>query len=421
MKNAAGFESALNPWLIGLRLVVVLVLAGSLLVSTSLLATPVAYELALPVLAALVISIVVHRLTRTSPLWAHPHALFANVVFDLVCIAALLAASGGAANPFSVILLVYVALAASTLPPKPTFVLSALSACTFGALFLMPKDPACHVDNSVAAFNNHLYGMWIAFVLGAGLVAYFLTGVRRAIRARDEELARLRLRDVQATKFEALGTLAAGTAHELGTPLGTMCVLAREIESGKLPEAEARERARTIVEQVERCQKVLARMRLGPRDLAVESDADLETAVPAAVSAWCAAHPDAVVQIRKLENGPVALAKSDVEAALGVLLDNAHAAMQAGHSGPIVVEAGVGPGGAYVTVEDEGSGIAEPIAARVGEPFFTTKPHGEGMGLGLYVVRRLLEPIGGELSIEPRAPHGTRVRLRFGAPTPVPA
>jgi two-component system sensor histidine kinase RegB len=278
---------------------------------------------------------------------------------------------------------------------------------------LVPSAPSCHVETSAAAFDNHLYGMWGAFAVGAALVAFFLTRVRRALKDRDDELEALRIRADQSAKLTALGTLAAGTAHELGTPLGTMCVLAREIELGTLSLDEARARAKTIIAEVDRCREVVSRMRAGGSKLGVASDADLGVTVPAAVATWRAAHPEVEIEIRRLEASSVMLSHSDVEAALSVLLDNAHAATQKGEPSPIVVEAGSEQGCSFVSVEDSGAGIPAEAYGRVGEPFFTTKPHGEGMGLGLYVVRTLLEPIGGRLEIERREPRGTRVSIRF--------
>lgn len=433
-RKGTAFGHTLLPWLLGLRSVIVVVLAVSLVAAERLLGLEVHSAIALPVLGLMALSVLAHRVVpaltaQSTPSREHHHPhmawlLVANVAFDILAIAVVLAASGGAANPFSAILLVYVALAASMLPAKPTFFLTALAACTFGALFLVPGTPSCHVDNSAAAFNNHLYGMWGAFAVGAALVAFFLTRVRRTLKERDDELEALRIRADQSAKLTALGTLAAGTAHELGTPLGTMCVLAREIEAGTLSTDEAKARAKTIIGEVERCREVVSRMRAGGSKLGVASDANLGVTVPAAVATWRAAHPEVAIEIRRLEAGSVMLSQSEVEAALSVLLDNAHAATatldDAGSNvaaNTIIVEAGIEHGCSFVSVEDSGAGISAEAHGRVGEPFFTTKPHGEGMGLGLYVVRTLLEPIGGRLEIERREPRGTRVSIRF-APLP---
>lgn len=413
-QRASPLGAHLLPWLLHLRSAVIVVLSGSLVASRTTLGLDVNFAIALPVIAAMAASVVLQR-RLSDPARAPQAVLFANVAFDIAAIAGVLAASGGAANPFSAILMVYVALAASLFPLRTTLALSAFAALTFGALFLVPMGPGCHMPVHEEAFNSHLYGMWAAFALGAVLVTVFLTRMRAAMREKDEELERLRLREEQADRFRALGTLAAGTAHELGTPLGTIFIAAGELAESDLPPDEVRARARMIADQVTRCRAVLTRMR--SRDTGHSAGlADLATSVPSAVASWQRANPEANVLVRTLASSPVSLSQADLDAALAVLLDNALAASKAGGRGdaPIVVEVGQEGRAGWLSVTDVGVGLEEEAQRRVGEPFFSTKPEGEGMGLGLYVVRTLLEPFGGGLDVESHAPSGTRVRLRFG-------
>ncbi len=413
-RTEARLEGSLLVWLFGLRWVIVLILAAALPSSSLWLGLPVSYAVAVPALVILAVAnLVFHRQRGPSRTVDRPALLTAHVVLDVVAIAVVLGASGGAANPFSAILLVYVALAASMLPPAATFFIAGLAACTFGALFFVPGSASCHVPG--VSFANHLYGMWVAFALGAGLVAFFLTRVRRALQRREAELAELTLRAHESMKFAALGTLAAGTAHELATPLGTVAVLASELEHASREDARAHGRA--IAEQIARCRAVLERMRPGARP-AEGGDADLATSVPLAVTAWRAAHPEVALEVRRATGALVPLAHADVEAALFVLLDNARAACPDAAGAPIVVEAGERDGVPFVSVEDAGVGISDDALPHVGEPFFTTKSVGEGMGLGLYVVRTLLGQAGGRLEIERREPSGTRMRMLFGLGTP---
>jgi two-component system sensor histidine kinase RegB len=413
----ARLGSSLLGWLFWLRWVIVAILAAALPASAWWLGLPVSYAVAVPALVVLgVANLVFHRKPGAARARAPRTYLAGHVVLDVFAIAVVLGASGGAANPFSAILLVYVALAASMLPPTATFFIAGLAACTFGALFFVPGSASCHVPG--VSFANHLYGMWVAFALGAGLVAFFLTRVRRALQRREAELAELSRRAHESMKFAALGTLAAGTAHELATPLGTVAVLASELEHASLEES--RVHARAIVDQVARCRAVLERMRPGARP-AEGGDADLATSVPLAVTAWRAAHPDVALEIRRATGALVPLAHADVEAALFVLLDNARAAGPSATGAPIVVEAGERDGVPFVSVEDAGVGIPDAALPHVGEPFFTTKSVGEGMGLGLYVVRTLLGQAGGRLEIEQREPTGTRIRMLFGLGSPEPA
>ena len=402
---------SLLRWLFGLRWVIVAILAAALPASERWLGLPVSYAVAVPALSVLALANVAPLLFRGPARSAiGQRSVVAHVVVDVLTISVVLGASGGAANPFSAILLVYVALAASMLPVGATFFIAALAACTFGALFFVPGSASCHVPG--ADFASHLYGMWVAFALGAGLVAFFLTRVRLALQDRERELAELSQRAQESMKFSALGTLAAGTAHELGTPLGTIAVLAGELSEGS--SEEVRRSAKAIREQVARCRAVLERMRPGATPTE-GGDAELATSVPTAVAAWRAANPEVEVQVRCESAGVVPLGHADVEAALFVLLDNARAAQAAaGRIAPIVVEAGERQGVSFVSVEDEGTGIAEDDLPRVGDPFFTTKGVGEGMGLGLYVVRTLLGPAGGPLQIARRSPAGTRIQMTFG-------
>ena len=410
---ARALDETLVPWVLALRWVVILVLVSSLPATTELLELHVHVPVIVATLAVLVAVNLGHRrLARALPAALRRHALFLNVAIDLVAITVFLAASGGAANPFSSILLVYVALGAALLPARAAFALAGLAALSFGALFLTPAESACCQEPVAPAFSNHLYGMWVAFILGACLVAFFVSRVRHAIEARDRELAELSARAERADKFAAVGTLAAGTAHELGTPLATISVFAGELESSPA----TAEQGAAIRAQVERCRAVLERMRPGARGEVAAGDADLADSVEAAVEVWRAAHPEADVRVESRGSAVVAMTRSDVEAAVCVLLDNALAATEAAAAaGPIVVRSGSERGSVFLTVEDEGVGVDPANVGRIGEPFFTTKETGQGMGLGLFVVRNLLEQLGGRLEVERRSPRGTSVRLCFAA------
>ncbi len=393
-----------------MRWVVIALLLVSLPASAHLLALPVRYEIAGAAIAALTLLNIALARTKAK-LGEIP--LAATVAADMAAIAVVLGASGGAANPMSALLLVYVALAAAMFGARITFSLAAFAACTFGALFLLPEDASCHVAPESAAFSRHLYGMWAAFALVAALVAAFVIEVRRALRARDAELERLRASSEAAARFAAIGTLAAGVAHELGTPLATIQVLAAELKRGDVADGASQ----PILDQVERCRAVLRRLQPGATGGPTGgAPVDLRESVLAGVDVWRAAHPESEVVIAGSDPCSVALERDDVQAALQVLLDNArHATQGAGSDGPIVVRTGVDvKEGVYLEVEDDGGGMDPAVAQRIGEPFLSTKAPGEGMGLGIYLVRNLLAELGGRVDVAARAPRGTRVRLWFG-------
>ncbi len=404
-------------WLLGLRWVVFALLALTLPIGARFFGFHVRYEIALPPLLLIAAaSLFLLRFARSAS-FVSSNLIACSVALDLLAIGAVLAGSGGAANPFSAVFFVHVALAASLLPAKTTFALSALAAAVFAALFAMPSGSCCANHSPNEGFSAHLYGMWLAFVVAAGLVAYFLTRVRHALESRNREIARLRKRAEESARFAALGTLAAGTAHELATPLGTIFVLASEIADNSASDGETRSQAGAIRQQVARCRDVIRKMAAGTPEHASASELlDLAAGVRQAVDLWKQAHPDAVVNVQGPDHatGRFDLAEDDVQAALSALLDNAWFAMQ-GETSPIWVNIEPEAQGLCVRVKDGGEGVPAALLERLGEPFLTTKEPGAGMGLGLYLVRTLLEQRGGCLDVQAIQPKGTCVALHFKA------
>lgn len=416
-------HAIVQRWLIGLRWVAFALLALTLPVGEHLFGFHVTYAIALPVVAlAAVVNVFASRvLARTGQAnEAGPRVVAAFVAFDLVAIGVVLAASGGAANPFSALFLVHVALAAAVLPAALAFALSALAAVVFAGLFAVPAGSCCAAHARDGSFSAHLYGMWMAFVLCAGLVAFFVTRIRRALEAREREVLRLRRDAEHAARFASLGTLAAGTAHELGTPLATISVLAGELAGADLPPDEARAHAAAIARSVARCRDVISKMQAAAHaSRAAAEPLDVARAAGRAVADFRAAHPDVPVVVdASAPDAWAPIAADDFTSALGVLLDNAaFASKKAGSSAqpatmkPIEVRVTATAERVRVAVEDSGTGVPDELIDKLGEPFLTTKEPGEGMGLGLYLARGLLEPAGGRLTVENRRPAGARAVL----------
>src|SRR5262249_42066091 len=193
-------------------------------------------------------------------------------------------------------------------------------------------------------------------------------------------------------RLAALTTLAAGAAHELGTPLGTIAVAAKELERALarldgLNAVSLRDDARLIRDEVERCRRILDQMASDAGETAGETPAlvPVDGLVRDVLDALA---PDDVARVR-VEGLPVpgasALPRRAVTSAISSLLRNALDATRPPESVRLCVDAD--ERALRVTVRDEGPGMTAEVLARAEEPFFSTKPPGKGMGLGLFLVR----------------------------------
>lgn len=339
-------------------------------------------------------------------------ALMTLDVFLLTC---LLFLSGGPSNPFSTLYLVNIALAAILLPARWTWFLVFLSVLGFAGLYfsnrpLLLTSPI----QSRPTPPLHLEATWLSLSVAALFIVYFATRVGSALAERERELQVARELTARTERLASLATLAAGAAHELSTPLSTIAVVAKELEralekgSGSPSTVED---ARLIREQVQRCRRILDQMsadagasageameRIPIRDFIEEALDD---------------HPRAEIVRVEIEDGaadasirvpPHALAQ-----ALRSVLKNARDA-----SGPgpeVTLRATLAAHECRLQIEDRGPGMSPEVAARAGEPFFTTKEPGKGMGLGLFLTRTILEGVGGRLEISSQLGQGTIVSL----------
>jgi two-component system sensor histidine kinase RegB len=338
----------------------------------------------------------------------------AVMVLDVLLLTVVLGLSGGQWNPFCFLYLVQIALAAVVLTPRWTWALVALSLACFGALFAahLPLEmPARTHDEHMRV---HLEGMWVAFGVAASFIVYFLMRVLRALGERDAELARAREVATRQERLAALATLAGGAAHELATPLGTIATVAKELERQLAAQAGAAEDVRLIRSEVERCRRILEQMSAHAGEITGEGLARVTLAELARdVTAELASSPAVTVEVADagaLELRPRALAQ-----ALRVLVKNAQDASPPGE--PVTLRLAADADALVAEVRDHGAGMPPDVLARAGEPFFTTKPPGAGMGLGLFLARAVIERLGGSLSLESSARQGTtaRVRVPIGA------
>lgn len=338
--------------------------------------------------------------------------LAAVMALDIALLTALLYFTGGPFNPFSFLYLVNIALAAVALHAQWTWMLVAFALLCFGLLPLLDYrelplqalPPAEHVV-------LHQQGTWVAFGVAAGFIVHFLWRVTGALAARERELNQARSEAAQKERLASLATMAAGAAHELATPLGTIALAAKELERQLDRGGQAADDVRLIREQVARCRLILDQMGGGvgkSAEQTVESVSlgalfdEVLSGVRDAPPVHLEVAPGAAAT--RLRLPPRAVAQ-----ALRSLVTNAQDASPPRQ--PVVVSAAIEDSALAVEVRDRGPGMPPEVLERVGEPFFTTKPPGQGMGLGLFLTRAVVERLGGSLVIDSTPPDGTRARV----------
>jgi two-component system sensor histidine kinase RegB len=346
---------------------------------------------------------------------------------DVLILTGLLHATGGPSNPFAVLYLVSITLAAILLGAAWTWCLTALSVAAYGGLFLvhLPLMAHEHTGHWAADFTTHLWGMWLAYTLTAVLTASFVVNLTAAIRRRDEEIAVIREQAARSERLAGMTTLAAGVAHELGSPLATIAVAAEELERSvsQLPDAHAAtvmEDARLIRSQLERCRKVIEEMSAAAGGVIGEAPASVPLQELILSLRQDLPPVDAKrVQVVANVHGAALVPHRAFARALHSLLRNALDASPSTSPVRVSVETAADRS-LRVVVADSGHGMSAEVLARATDPFFTTKPPGRGMGMGLFLARALVEQLGGRLMLTSTAGVGTSAILELPA-TAMPA
>jgi two-component system sensor histidine kinase RegB len=333
-----------------------------------------------------------------------------NLLGDVVELTAVLALSGGGYNPFALLYLVHLTIGAVVLPTRWAVALAIVCGVAFTLLHLLPEGPLGGED---VAFL-HLRGRWAAFLVAAAFITTFSLRMSQALHRRDAELARVRSDAEAKERLAALGTLAAGTAHELNTPLGTIAILAGELSAQV--DGARKEEAEEIRKQVRRCKEIITGM-LAPRvDVAGEEPKEFEVGpvLRAAADRWQQGRPTPGPKLEiqpHAERARVRLPVRAFEQAIANLLDNAFEATEGREAPDVRIQLVRSGDELRLSVSDNGVGVPEHLLRRIGEPFFTTKEPGRGTGLGLYLARHVVEGQGGEMSVRSAEGRGTQVTL----------
>lgn len=332
---------------------------------------------------------------------------------DVVALSGLLLDSGGILNPVSIFYLVDIVLAALVLGRGWTWVVTTLSIAGYGVLYLVPSQQLRAARMMHPEIAMHVEGMWLAFGATSLIVALVVTRLATLVERRDRALTALRERRDRDAHLVSLATLAAGAAHELSTPLGTIAVAARELERSLDDPAGAaarQEDVRLIRAEIDRCKRVLQDMAGRSGELTGEAPtpqslSSLEADLLAQLSPDERQRLDVSLPSTVTTRWPVGA----VSRALANLVRNGIQASPSG--GRVALTARTDDDRVILTIADRGAGMPPAVQARAGEPFFTTRSEGAGMGLGLFVTISTIDQLGGTMRLSSTEGVGTTITI----------
>ena len=346
------------------------------------------------------------------------------MTLDLLSLTTLLYVSGGPNNPFVLFYFVNLSLCAVVLERQWSWALTFVSVICFSwlmythieisALLNLRTRPIA-ITGVPSLFQQ---GSAIAFVACASVIVYFMTRLNSELRKQEADMRRVQNRQAQSEKLEALGTLAAGAAHELATPMSTIAVVAADAEKMimQLPKSEQHTQdliddVRLIGSELKRCRKILDRMAfdagqtVGERIQKVPLEqllGEVFNGLASGCEGRCEMSEETALTLVQLPlDGFAQAIRGIVQNALDV----------DPHTTKLAVEVDQGNEHHVWTISDQGPGMSSDTLKRVAEPFFTTKAPGKGTGLGVYLAQNFVDRLGGRMRFESRKGVGTTVTI----------
>ncbi|HBD13303.1 MAG TPA: histidine kinase [Porticoccaceae bacterium] len=327
-----------------------------------------------------------------------------HLLVDMLALTVLLYFSGGATNPFVSYFLVPISIAAITLPKLMTLAVALVAISAYSMLlFLYVPLPAFspHAAHAASGMNLHFSGMWVNFLLSAVIITYFVVRMADALRAQERELKARQEEQMQNEQLIAIATVAAGAAHELGTPLNTIKLLAEDLLDTS--DTKTRTDLATINEQIDICQRTLRSLTGLAGDMAKPvAAADVREYIGDLLDSWQLIRPDAFARIQVSEDAPQILAKFHpaIRQALQNLLNNAADASPE----RIDIDISWNRELLHMRIRDYGEGMSPAEAEKIGRTVTSSKPG--GLGLGLYLTSSSLNRHGGRVGLANAADGG---------------
>lgn len=331
--------------------------------------------------------------------------------FDVLQLAALLYVTGGLQNPFSILIIAPVMVSATILSRTSTVALTALSMVSISVLAFF-RTPLPWSPGALELPTVYILGIWTALAVASVFISTYVWSVSEEARRMSEALAATQTSLLRQQRLTALGGLVAAAAHELGSPLATIAVVAKELSREVPRNSPIAEDVDLLLSQSERCREILAGLARTPEASGPEPFDHL----PLRQLLESAAEPyqsdDIAMEFRTDPavdgDEPIVARSPEILGGLGTLMQNA--VQFAG--GQVTVISYWDGDAVRVTVHDDGAGFPPSVLSAIGEPFISTRSDdGEHMGLGIFIAQTLLERVGALLTFNNRG--GAEVVIRW--------
>ncbi len=347
-----------------------------------------------------------------------------ELAFDLVQLSFLLYLTGGLANPFALLILAPVTISATVLSRRSTLLLLLMGLLLISALALWHR-PLPWTGTPLVIPRLYLFGVWAGLALAMTFLALYVARVSAEARQRARALAATQAALARAQKLSDLGTLAAAAAHELGTPLGTITLVARELLCDLAPSDPHHEDVELIAAQAARCREILQQLSATPADAADHPF----NRQPLAALAREAARPferltDVVIEIRDQPTDsaagtqPVVRRRPEILHALTSFIENAVGFARS----RVVVEIVWNSDAVSMRIVDDGPGFDAAILRSLGDPYLRRggrafaapgRDGAAGLGLGVFIAKTLLERTGARVGFANRSSGGAVVDIHW--------
>jgi two-component system, sensor histidine kinase RegB len=367
----------------------------------------------LSVIAALALSNVMLTLRRVASSRLDDRTAALLLGFDVVQLALLLYVTGGLQNPFAILVIAPVMVSATILSRAATIALTLLAVVSI-TLLAMFRTTLPWAPEPMLLPAVYVLGIWTALAVASVFFSAYVWSVSEEARRMSDALAATQTSLARQQRLSALGGLAAAAAHELGSPLATIAVVAKELSREVPPGSPLAEDVELLISQSDRCRDILAVIARTPESRSAEpfDRLPLSQLVEAAAEPHMGHAIDVEIVIEDDVEGeePVVLRSPELLSGLGTLIQNA---VQFAHA-HVFVGLRWDERRVLISVEDDGPGFPPAVLAAIGEPFISTRAADSGhMGLGIFIAQTLLAGLGAELSFVNRRRGGAEVVIRW--------